>query len=115
LLESCILGTLAVWRVTHLLNAEGGPGDVLVRLRRGLKPAALAALFECFLCLSLWVALPFALLLGASPGEKLLLWLALSGGACLLERISNVPRATTPAVYWEDEEEDHGMLRDRTK
>lgn len=31
---SLIVGALCVWRITHLLSAEDGPGDVLVHLRR---------------------------------------------------------------------------------
>jgi len=29
---------LTVWRVTHLLQAEHGPSDVMVRLRRAVEP-----------------------------------------------------------------------------
>mgnify|MGYP006951278468 CR=1 FL=1 len=29
-----MLGILGVWRITHLLNAEDGPGNIFVRLRR---------------------------------------------------------------------------------
>jgi len=28
------LGVLCVWRISHLLNAEDGPADAVVRLRR---------------------------------------------------------------------------------
>jgi hypothetical protein len=31
-----VLATLAVWRVAHLLQAENGPWDVVVRLRRAV-------------------------------------------------------------------------------
>ncbi len=31
-----VLGMLAVWRITHLLNAEDGPWKLLVRFRRAL-------------------------------------------------------------------------------
>jgi hypothetical protein len=27
------LGILAVWRITHLLNAEDGPGKLMARMR----------------------------------------------------------------------------------
>lgn len=81
-----ILGVLGVWRLTHLLNAEDGPWEVLVRLRKLAGSSFWAKLLDCFYCLSLWVAAPFALLLASSWRERLLLWLALSGGAILLER-----------------------------
>lgn len=79
-------GVLAVWRITHLLQAEDGPWDVVVRLRARAGDGFWGALMDCFYCLSLWIALPFALLLGASWIEQALLWPALSGGAILLER-----------------------------
>jgi hypothetical protein len=46
-------------------------------------------LLACFYCLSLWVALPVALLIGDRLVEALLIWPALSGGAILLERTTS--------------------------
>ncbi len=69
------------------------------------------SLFECFYCLSLWVALPFAALIGSSLGERTLMWLALSGAACLLERFSSQAHEPVRPVYWEEQENDDGMLR----
>jgi|SRR5882724_12079515 len=84
-LYDLILGVLGVWRVTHLLNAEDGPGKLLARLRRLAGSGFWGGLLDCFYCLSLWVAAPFAFLLGDNRREVLLLWLALSGAAILLE------------------------------
>ncbi|HKC01192.1 MAG TPA: DUF1360 domain-containing protein [Terriglobales bacterium] len=86
-----ILGVLGVWRLTHLLNAEDGPWEVFVRLRGLAGPSIWGELLDCFYCLSLWVAAPFALLLTSSWREGLLFWLALSGGAILLERVCAPP------------------------
>lgn len=80
------LAMLATWRVTHLLWAEDGPADVLVRLRRAAGAGAFGRLLDCFHCLSLAVALPFAAWLASTWGEGIVGWLALSGAACLLER-----------------------------
>ena len=85
------LGVFAVWRVTHLLNAEDGPADLVIRLRSMLGDTLLATLMDCFYCLSLWIALPVAALLSRSVLEGLLAWLALSGGACLLNGIARNP------------------------
>jgi hypothetical protein len=88
-LYALVLGVLGVWRITHLLQAEDGPWDLVVRLRALAGAGMLGRLMDCFYCLSLWIALPFALLLGrfgAAPIEQLLLWPALSAGAILLER-----------------------------
>jgi hypothetical protein len=94
-LYGLLLGVLGVWRITHPLQAEDGPWDVVVRLR-ALAGAGLAGrVMDCFYCLSLWIALPFALLigvLGAGWLEQLLLWPALSAGAILLERATDQPR-----------------------
>ena len=92
-----VLGSLAVWRVTHLLNAEDGPFDVIVRLRRRAGSGVAGRLLDCFYCLSLWVAMPFALLLEDTLKQQALLWLALSGAAGLLQRFSS-PRRTPADV-----------------
>jgi hypothetical protein len=94
------LGILSVWRVTHLLYGEDGPGDVFVRLRRFAGQSFSGKLLDCFYCLSVWMAVPFALLLGAGWQERGLLVLALSAGAIVLERLT-VPAA---AAYVEDQE-----------
>ena len=102
-----VLGALSVWRITHLLQAEDGPWDIVVRLRRSVGDGFLGRLLDCFYCLSLWIALPFACGLGETWKERGLLWLAFSAAASLLER------ATAPATapYLEDEEEHHVLLR----
>ena len=109
-----VLGILCVWRVTHLLNAEDGPWDLLVRLRRRMGSGFWGDLLDCFYCLSLWVAAPFALALGEGWKERLLLWPALSGAAILLERATARPETpgSTPTYYVEDEEK-HDVLRQR--
>jgi hypothetical protein len=86
-----ILGILGVWRVTHLLYAEDGPFRLLARLRRLAGQGFWGGLLDCFYCLSLWMAVPFAWFLGAEWKERLLLWPALSGGAILLERATARP------------------------
>jgi hypothetical protein len=100
-LYGLILGTLAVWRATHLLNAEDGPGDLVVKLRRFAGDGFWGALLDCFYCLSLWVAVPFAVLLAAGWRHGVVLWLALSGGACALERAT-----TAVAVHYSEDTEE---------
>ena len=106
-----VLGILGVWRITHLLSAEDGPGDILVRLRRGVGDGFWGRLLDCFYCLSLWTAVPFALLLAAEWRERLLSWLAFSAGAILLERATVARTAVPPAPYLEDKEDHHELLR----
>jgi hypothetical protein len=101
-----LLGVLCVWRLTHLLQAEDGPWDLARRLRRaaGDGEGFWGRLLDCFYCLSLWIAAPFAWILGAGLGERLLLWPALSAGAILLLRATEPTSATPPAVYHEEPE-----------
>jgi hypothetical protein len=82
---------LAVWRLTHLLAAEDGPWDVIVRFRRRLGTGVWGRLMDCFECLSLWISIPFALLLADGLTKRLIIWLSLSGAACLAERLNKPP------------------------
>jgi hypothetical protein len=100
------MGGLATWRVTHLLAAEDGPGEVVTRLRIRLGDGLLGEAMDCFMCLSVWVSLPIALSL---PGPRRTLpvrWLALSGAACLMERVapdrgeSLQPKGVTDGLLW---------------
>jgi len=97
----CILAVLAVWRVTHLIVAEDGPWDLFVRLRRGGTAIGLGRLLTCFYCASVWVAIPFALLIAHDWRSIAICIPALSGGAILLERITD--RGEAPAVWTEEE------------
>lgn len=106
-----ILGILCVWRITHFLQAEDGPWNIIVRLRRTAGESFWGTLLDCFYCLSLWIAAPFAFLLGQTLKEQFLLWLALSAGAIILERIINRELDTPSAPYIEVEEVTNGMLR----
>lgn len=99
-----LVGALVTWRVTHLLVAEDGPADMVVRLRRRAGDGRLGSAMDCFYCLSIWTAAPVAAAVARRPREAPLTWLALSGAACLLER------ATTEKgdldVLWEQAQED---------
>jgi len=82
------LGVLAVWRITHFFNAEDGPFSIVVRLRRLMGTSILGEILDCFYCLSVWVAIPFAFWIGSGVKEIAILWLALSGAAIILERFT---------------------------
>jgi hypothetical protein len=106
-----VLATLGVWRVTHLLQAEDGPGDVCVRLRQWASNGFWGKLLDCFYCLSIWVALPFAYLAGGDRKERLLLWLASSAGAILPENARHRESGPPPALYYEEQGADQNVLR----
>jgi hypothetical protein len=108
------LGILCVWRITHLLQAEDGPWDLVLRLRRAAGNDVIGAMLDCFACLSLWTSIVFAALLAHGVLHGLLLWPALSGGAMLLQRLGGTTVASNeepeqahtdaPAFFIEDEE-----------
>jgi hypothetical protein len=114
LLTWFLIALLGVWRITHLLVAEDGPWEAVARLREVVGSGFWGKLLDCFACLSLWVSAPFALALGTTWIEWMLLWLALSGGAMLIERLTTKKNEPPPAHYIEDlpAKEDHDdMLR----
>jgi hypothetical protein len=82
------LYTLAIWRITHLLSQEDGPFDVVVKFRKLFGQGFFGNLLDCFYCLSIWIAIPFAFYLQHDWKEGVILWPALSGAACLLFKLS---------------------------
>ena len=95
-----LIAVLAVWRGTHLLWAEDGPFEIFLRLRRLVGQGFLGELLDCFYCLSLWVALPVAWVIGEHWLERVVMWFGFSGGAILLER-ATVAR-TPPSAEWSE-------------
>jgi len=85
------VAVLATWRVTHLLGSEDGPANVVRRVRESLQRSGLWRVLGCFNCLSVWVAAPFAVVVAHRPADLVVTWLALSGGACLLQRLGRQP------------------------
>ena len=104
-----LLGVLVVWRITHLFQAEDGPWDVVVSIRRAAGDGFFGRLLDCFYCVSLWVSLPLGFIIGETAIERALLWPALSAGAILLERVisERFPSdggSQRPAHFVEDKE-----------
>jgi hypothetical protein len=96
-----VLAVLAVWRVTHLLVAEDGPWNVFAHLRRAAAAIRLQRLVDCFYCASVWIAIPFALLIARDWRAIAMCIPAFSGGAIVLERLT----ARNDAAVWMEEEE----------
>ncbi len=93
-----LAGSLACWRVTGLLQSEAGPFEMAARMRAAVGHST----FECFLCLSVWVAAPVA---AAAPGggwRRILLWPAVSAGAVLVQRMV-FPASLDGAVSFHEE------------
>jgi hypothetical protein len=94
------LAALACWRLAALLAYDDGPWDVVLRLRRAIGDGPLGRMLDCFRCLSLWVAAPLAFAVTTGALNLVLVWLALSGAACLLDRL------TQPALTLQRLQED---------
>jgi len=110
-----VMAVLATWRVTHLLASEDGPADLIVRFRALLGQSTAGRLMDCFNCLSLWIAVPAALFVSNRPLEWLISWLALSGGACLLERMGQEPPLGVNPMSQPVEGEVNNVLRSETR
>jgi len=109
-----LLAALATWRVTHLITREDGPAQMIYRMRRWMGAGFWGQLMDCFLCFSLVVAAAMAFFVASRPVAWVVSWLAISGGACLLERWSAREPAGVPPVVIEklgSAEESHGVLR----
>ncbi len=105
-----LLGVLTTWRVAHLVNAEDGPWQIFVRLRRAAGSGFWGELLDCFYCLSIWVAAPLAYVIGQSWLERLLLVPSLSAAAIVLERLT-AEKAPMPHYEEDPEETSDGVLR----
>jgi hypothetical protein len=108
-----VIGVLATWRLAYLLAEEDGPFDLILRVRRRLGRSVLGRLLDCFYCLSLWMAAPLAVWVTDGWSHRVAVWLALSGGACLLHRLTE---RQTPGVNILPLSggEEHALLRSRT-
>src|SRR5258708_2560705 len=105
-----VIGILIVWRITPLLYGEDGPWNLMLRLRQLAGEGFWGHLLDCFYCFSLWIAAPFAFLLGGGWRHRLLLWPALSAGAIVLERMT-ARNESKPSVIYTEDEENKGVLR----
>jgi hypothetical protein len=109
-----VLAVLATWRATHLLAHEDGPADLIYRFRTLLARSWAGRLMDCFNCLSIWIAAPAALFVTVAPIDWLVTWLALSGAACLLERLVKEP-VVFERMPQPEEGEFHHVLRPETR
>jgi hypothetical protein len=109
-----VLGALATWRLAHLLVREDGPADIIARLRALLSVWGIGGLLDCFGCLSIVIAFPVAFFVSMRPLEVFVIWLALSGAAFLLERISPEPVIIERIHEAETGASTDGMLRPET-
>lgn len=108
-----VLAALGTWRVTHLIAEEDGPADLMLKLRSRFGTNVLGTLMDCFQCLSLWIAIPFTFVVTRSVPAWVPVWIALSGAACLLERLGPERTALQVEPSHFPENNDHVVLRSR--
>jgi hypothetical protein len=92
--ERLLLLCPAAWRLAHLIAEEDGPFEAVAHLREALGDSEAGRAMDCFYCASLWIALPIGFVAGADIIERLLAWLAISGGAALLEQATSHRQTT---------------------
>ena len=97
--------------MSHLLVSEDGPGDVIFHARKYLANSFLGQLMDCFGCVSLWVAAPFAFFVTTQPVELVVVWLALSGAAMLLEGLRPAPLVIDQNTETPEGDQSDGVLR----
>lgn len=98
------IGILCAWRLSHLFAAEDGPWGIFARMRAWVGTGLLGELLDCFYCLSLWISALIVFLFQSPWKERVLLWLACSAGAILLERLTSPERSSLRPIYMEDKE-----------
>lgn len=80
---------IIVWRLTHLISAEDGPFEIIIKLRKRAGNGFLGKLMDCFYCLSIWIGIAVALYVTRQWDQVILLGLYYSGAAILLEKLTN--------------------------
>jgi len=97
------IGILVTWRLTHLLSKEDGPFDIIFFIRKKAGAGFFGNLLDCFYCLSIWGAILPAVYIGEGLKETILLWLAFSGAACLLEKITGSKTSDTVKQFYKED------------
>ncbi len=80
---------IVVWRITHLVSAEDGPFDLIIKLRKLLGNSFVGKLMDCFYCLSIWIGFLAAIYGGTNLQQIIILTLYYSGAAILIEKLTN--------------------------
>lgn len=88
-LEKYLILVIVVWRLTHLISAEDGPFDLIIKLRRLAGNTFFGKLMDCFYCLSIWIGLGCAVLATTNFIEIVMLTFYYSGASLLLEKLTN--------------------------
>ncbi len=87
-----VIGMLAVWRATYMLQQETGPFALFARLQAWFwsephKEGGIKDMLRCFNCLSVWLSAIVALFLATTIIQFFAFTLAISAGAMFLNII----------------------------
>lgn len=95
-----VLASFACFRLSELITVDDGPGDVLLQIRARLgaydldddgRPAtSIGRGIICPFCVGIWLALGLAFAVAPLDWRLLLWWLAIAGGAALLQHFGRV-------------------------
>lgn len=88
-LEKYLIVLIVVWRVTHLISAEDGPFDLIIKIRKMAGNSFFGRLMDCFYCLSIWVGVACACFVSRDWPDIVVLSFYYSGASILLEKITN--------------------------
>lgn len=91
-----IVGAAATWRLSSLLTREEGPFGLFSRLRGAGAGRGPRRPLHCFYCASMWVAIPITGFVAPWSVASVVIWIALSGAACLLDRATQHGLEVTP-------------------
>lgn len=85
-MQSLIVASLAVYRLSRMASDEEGPFEVFTKLRAAFPPTTWVGRgLACIMCLSVWVSLPAALLIDRTRTLPLT-WMALSGATVIIRK-----------------------------
>jgi hypothetical protein len=104
------LASLATWRIAHLVVEEDGPFELVVQVRERAGDGVIGSLLDCFYCSSVWVGAACAPAVTRRRKELPLAALALSGAACLLERVTK--GGDDDELLWQEAEAGKGSTAD---
>lgn len=77
-----VLAVLATWRIAYMLAREDGPFDIFATIRAKVgQESWYGRGLHCVLCMSFWIALPMALIVGLPWFSG---WLGVAGGVLVI-------------------------------
>ncbi len=84
------ISVLACWRLVYLITEEHGPYNILLRMRVWAHKRDIDWInVDCAYCMSVWLAVPFAIYLAKDFWQFLIYWFAIAGGTVFFQLLHN--------------------------